>query len=322
MNDSVLGRWTAGRPFVAFANARSAFAALVRLLGPACVWLPAYLCPEVLADGWRHTVQFYPVGRSLAPDVGLLDREAKAGDLILVIDYFGFSVGAAFIAFARRRRDLRFVEDRAQALDPGGEFWAQWCLYSPRKLLGVADGGILVPADREQPIPQCSVDPDAVGLWAAPMLRYEDSAEIRNDVWYAVHREKEAAMAVGCWKMTRLSAWILSRTSLEPLAGRRRRNWNILRERLGRWLAIDRDPDGAPFGFAIKVTPSRRPELLQSLHSERIFAAVHWACLPSQEELFPAEHDLCRSVITLPCDHRYDEPVMRQLGGRVAAMLS
>jgi hypothetical protein len=45
----------------------------------------------------------------------------------------------------------------------------------------------------------------------------------------------------------------------------------------------------------------------------RIFCARHWADLPSPAADFPAEHELSRRLITLPCDHRYGEAEMARV---------
>ena len=47
---SVLEAWTEGRPYAAFANARSAFAALAAVWPAAKIWLPAFVCVDVM-DG-------------------------------------------------------------------------------------------------------------------------------------------------------------------------------------------------------------------------------------------------------------------------------
>src|SRR5207302_4980229 len=101
---------------------------------------------DFVASTWRGKIRFYHVGRDLEADVSKLNREAVPGDLVVGVDYFGYPVGSALRGLSTTRGDLFFVEDRAQALAPSGDFWGDWCLYSPRKLLGVADGGILVAA--------------------------------------------------------------------------------------------------------------------------------------------------------------------------------
>jgi len=47
--------------------------------------------------------------------------------------------------------------------------------------------------------------------------------------------------------------------------------------------------------------------------TERVFCARHWADLPSPGADFPAEHDLSRRLLTLPCDHRYDAADMARV---------
>ncbi|HTV29775.1 MAG TPA: hypothetical protein VMF32_18540 [Xanthobacteraceae bacterium] len=320
--DSILQRWTMGREFAAFSNARSVFAALVKIASPRRVWLPAYICGTLIAESWRERLRFYHLLPSFAPDVAELDREATAGDLVLAVDYFGFPPGAEFLRFVERRRDLMFVENRAQALDTGIEPWADWTLYSPRKLLGVADGGILVSERAGRQVPRPQDRPDAIALWTAPLLRYEDRTESNNQIWHEANQEKKAWMKVDACEMTRWTSWILSHTTLQPLAQRRRANWRVLRSRLGRWLACDGNPDAVPFGYIIKVPADRRPAILRSLHRGGIFAAVHYPSLPSPAESFAAEHTLRSQIITLPCDHRYDEDAMHCVAEKVLALVA
>jgi hypothetical protein len=320
--ESILSRWTAGRVFAGFVSARSAFDALIEAMSPRVVWLPAYICEGLIAESWRPRVRFYPLRAEFEPDVTSLERDAVPGDLVLAVDFFGFPPGPEFLGFVRRRRDLRFVDNRAQALDPGIEPWADWTLYSPRKLVGVADGGILVAERPGRPVPQPSERPDSIALWTAPLLRYEDRTEEHNQTWHEAHQSKKAWMQADRGEMTRFTGWILSHTALEPLAERRRRNWRVLRGPLGRWLAHEGNPGAAPFGYLIKVPVDQRSGILRALYADRIFAAVHYPSLPSPADQFPAEHELRRQIITLPCDHRYGEDAMQRLAVRLVALLS
>lgn len=319
---SIHARWTSGRSFAAFSNARSALAALVDIIAPRSVWLPAYICPGLIADSWREQVRYYPVLAGFEPDVATLDRDAGSRDIVLAVDFFGFPPGAEFIRFAQRRRDVFFVDDRAQALDAGLPPWADWTLYSPRKLVGVADGGILVAERAGRQVPQPHGHADAIALWNAPLLRYEDRNENNNQAWHAANQAKMAWMHVDGCGMTRLSTWILSHTSLDPLADRQRRNWRVLRGHLGRWLACEGNPDAVPFGFILKVPADRRAAILRGLHAEGIFAPVHYPSLPSPADQFPTEHELRKQLITLPCDHRYDNDAMHVVAQKVVALMS
>ncbi len=318
---SVLESWTGGRPYAAFGNARSAFAALAQAFPRASVWLPAFLCHDLVHAPYSARTRCYPVLEGFEPDLSGVEAEAKAGDLVLVAAYFGLPIGPGTRQALGRRPDLRVVEDRAQALgaEPavGG-----WRLHSPRKLLGVADGGLLVACDAVAPLPLPTEPADSDALWAAPSLRAADPQGLRNAVWHAANQAKEAAMSVSSHVMTDRSLSILARASLEHLAGPRLRNWRTLDERLRAWSALPPDPASPPLGYVLRLAPDLRDELLRKLHAERIFAAVHWPRIAGPDMDFPREAQWARELITLPCDHRYGEADMARIADSVTAFLA
>ena len=319
---SVLEAWTGDRVWAGFVNARSAFAALVESLSGVTVWLPAFVCSDLVDPSFAGRVRFYPVGQGFVPDLAGVEAAMAAGDLVLVVAYFGEPVAEAVEAFARRRPDLRIVEDRAQALDPGPAAEDRWVLYSPRKLLGVADGGLLVAPVGHSVLPQPSATAESAALWRGADLRHDDPAGRDNAVWHAANRDKEAAMVVTAQAMTARSLSILSHTSLERLAGPRRANWRVLDRRLRRWSALPGEAKAPPLGDVIRLEPEARDRVLSGLHAERIFAAVHWPQIAAPAAVFPREHGWTRALITLPCDHRYGAAEMARVADRVEALLA
>ncbi len=318
---SVLEVWTEGRPYAAFVNARSAFAALAAAMPRANLWLPAFLCGDLVDPSFGARVRFYPVDEGFVPDLARVEAEAQAGDLVLVAAYFGLPVAPGVRDFAARRSDLRIVEDRAQALGPGLDTVGGWTLYSPRKLLGVADGGLLVAPAGQATLPQPTSSADSVALWRAPLLRRADPLGRDNAVWHAANRAKEAAMAVTSQAMTDASRSILSRTSLASLAGPRLANWRILDRRLRAWSALPADPSAPPLGYVLRLAPAAREALLRGLHAERIFAAVHWPMIAAATADFPREAQWTLELVTLPCDHRYGAADMDRIAARVTELL-
>jgi hypothetical protein len=318
---SLLDVWTEGRPFAAFVNARSAFAGLVGLFPSASVWMPAFLCDSLIGGALAGRARFYPVEEGFEPNLSRVEAEARTGDLVLIPAYFGLSPTEAVREVIWRRSDLRFVEDRAQALDAGPGVGAGWRLYSPRKLLGVADGGLLVAMHAAAVLPRPGAPAAEAALWAAPTMRRDDPSGRRNAVWHAANQAKEAAMTVAAEAMTAQSLSILSRTSFASLAGPRLRNWGLLDRRLRAWSALPPNPASPPLGYVICLEPDVREALLRALHAERIFAAVHWSRLAAQHADFPREAGWTRQLLTLPCDHRYGAAEMERIADRVADFL-
>ena len=319
---SVLEAWTGGRAWAAFGNARSAFAALVATLPGTTVWLPAFVCRDMVAPSFRERVRFYPVAEGFHPDLVGVEAGMAAGDLVLVVAYFGQPVASGVQNLIRRRPDLHIVEDRAQALAPGPAVDGSWVLYSPRKLLGVADGGLLVAPVGQTTLPRPDTSSDSDALWRAQQLRHDDPLGRNNAVWHVANQGKEAAMAVTSEVMTERSLSVLSRTSLSSLVGPRLANWRLLDRALHRWSALPADPTGPPLGYVLRLEPDARDAVLKGLHAERIFAAVHWPEIAAPAGDFPRETQWTRELITLPCDHRYDEAGMARIARRVEGLLA
>lgn len=318
---SVLDAWTGGRPYAAFVNARSAFAAVAAAFPEAAVWLPAFICADLVDASFAPRVRFYPVGEGFRPDLSGVEAGAAPGDVVVLTAPFGLPVCPAARAFAVRRADLRVVEDRAQALGPGLGGAPGWTLYSPRKLLGVADGGLLVAPEAAVTLPRPSAPADEAALWRASLLRHADPLGRANAIWHAANQAKEAAMAVASEAMTPRSLAILARTSLRSLAEPRMGNWRQLDAHLRAWSALPAEPAAPPLGYVLRLEPAIRDELLRRLHADRIFAAVHWPRIAAPEATFPLEAQWARELLTLPCDHRYGAADMARIAVRVAEVL-
>ena len=140
---SLRAHWKLPGPRRAFATARSAFSVLLEALPSGSVFVPAYLCPEMSAVVPAARRHFYPIDEELSPDVTHLVGRVLPGDVVLAVDYFGRTPSADFLAFVESHPRVWFVEDCAQSFAGPGSAWGDWQLYSPRKLVGVPDGGLL-----------------------------------------------------------------------------------------------------------------------------------------------------------------------------------
>lgn len=318
---SILDAWTEGRPYAAFVNARSAFAALVALWPDATIWLPAFICADLVSPLIAGRVRFYPVLEGFEPELAQVERDARAGDVVLVVAAFGLPVAQAARACAKRRPDLRLVEDRAQALGPGLGRLGGWTLYSPRKLLGVGDGGLLVASDSGTTLPHPDALADGEALWRASRLRCDDPRGLRNSDWHAANQAKEAAMSVTQEAMTQASLTVLATTSMASLVQPRWANWRRLEARLGRWSALPTEPGAPPLGYVLQLEPDQRRHLVAGLHADRIFAAIHWPRIAAPATAFPRETAWTRELVTLPCDHRYGLEEMDRIAARVTDLL-
>lgn len=294
-----------------FWNARAALTHLLSIERIRRVWLPAYICRAVAeaADREGREVLFYRTGPQLAPDGEDLAQGLKAGDAVVGVDYFG-ARAVTLPDLASRFDEVLWVQDRAQALWPDPAPWGDGVLYSPRKVAGAADGGVLL--SREL-LATPAWRPDDELRLAPARMRAEDPLGLRNATWFPAYQAAEAAMSCEPRPMSALSREVLEGLDVAAMAQRRRRNAEALLARIGdaALLGDDRLLDGGPFG--VPVLTADAATVASRMAERRVFCARHWADLPSPPEAFPAEHELSRRLLTLPCDHRYDAADMARV---------
>jgi hypothetical protein len=136
------------------------------------LWVPEYFCAEALAP-LRHLgipLRFYPVNEDLSPD---LPQDLAGPGALVLVHYFGFPNTVDKVESACHNAGLTLIEDAAHVLVPhNGIGSSSWVVYSPRKLLALPAGGLLVlPGDNASHLP-AALSPKAgeSALWALRRL--------------------------------------------------------------------------------------------------------------------------------------------------------
>ena len=297
-----------------FDCARSGLAAVLRQRGIRRAWLPAYSCTS-LAEAVASAdalVEFYGCDRELNIATDVLDRDLRSGDAFIGIDYFGRSIGSHLSRLRRKYPDVCWIEDRAQALSPGEPAWGDIVMYSARKLVGVADGGLLF-SQRALPIPN---GPERVDVWAPEIARAFDTKGYHASAWYPVFRSREAAFSPGDSRATKRTMSALSKIIAGPIANARRRNWQILAEKLesfALWPIVT--ASFAPLAFPIVTRDAVR--MVAMLAERGIWAPRHWAQLPDGADAFKDAAWLSGHCVSLPLDQRYGRREMQRVANAV-----
>jgi hypothetical protein len=318
--DSLWSLWTDGWTcHAAFRTARSALASLLAQRDIRRLWLPAYAC-EVLAQAFVgvEEIIWYSAGARLRVEPGSF-ASLRPGDAVLAVDYFGRSPDAAFRQFAASRPDVLWIEDRAQAMAPDAPAWGDALLYSPRKLIGAADGGLLVSA-APLPQPDAAYDPaDDASLWAPEDVRSADPDGRAAEAWFPLFQQREAAFEVDRRPISRRTLEALSRVDAGTAIRRRRANYSRLLARLTDFaLWPDVRPDFAP--LALPVLIEERDQVVGLMGARGVFCARHWSDLPCPKDGFPEAWALSARMLSIPCDQRYDEEDMERAAEALKAV--
>ena len=309
-------------------SARAGIYYLVETLRPGTVWMPSYLCATMIKSiaHQRETIRFYPVDGALTlSDLKWL-KQVRRGDIVCVIDYFGHHSSTS-VKREAREAGAWVLEDACQALmtDGIGED-ADYLLFSPRKFLGVPDGGILIPLNGDS-FAGVVLDEAPTRWWltmfGASLLRREfdrrggDSHDRR---WFELFREADAKAPQGAFAISSLSKALLFKAfDYDSIAERRRANYRVLWQRLASIALLSKsNSEVVPLGFVICLkTREERNRIQHQLIAKNIYPPVHWPIHKVVPERFVDSHRLCDTIMTLPCDQRYDESDMQRVSDLV-----
>jgi hypothetical protein len=305
---------------VLFANARSAIAHVVRALRPRQVWVPSYLCKAVLDAIPSPLVRFYEVTAEL--EIGNLGwlGEIQPHDVVVVIDYFGFTSERRVVQFVKER-GARVLEDASQALLTAGVGEdADFAVFSPRKFIGVPDGGILKQSANDAMPPAGMEQPPAEWWWkalASVILRRDFDVGKGSRDWFLLAQEVEREAPVGEFAMSHLSRALLDAAfDYHEIERRRRENYAYLAGRLASVALFPTLPTGVvPLGFPIVL--EERSRIREALFSDEIYPMVHWPIDSLVPGAFHESHRLSSQILTLPCDQRYGLAEMDRVATRV-----
>ena len=294
-------------PDLCWENLSSAFAALIGHLNPRTVWMPGYLCRHMAAAVRLGQQRFYPLTAAMEPDPTAFDA-LQDGDLVLAVSYFGRPLGADWRQVVAARSGVWFAEDCAQSLDTGTAPWSDWRLYSPRKLMGVAEGGLLVPvSDRAKAAlmvgPALPADPQRVEQRLLPM-RLRQARPMDNALWHPLHQAAENAGMQADRAVDACALALLTTLDPAPMIAARQANFARLALHLADHAVIaDQMPSFAPFGFPVRLAGGQRDRVLTLMNAQGIFPAVHWRGIAAPVS-FAADHLRAAQLATRPCDHR------------------
>lgn len=289
---------------IEFQSARAAFLALLQAGRPRRVWMPYYMC-RTMFDSLRQAdvdVTFYRIdeGFRLAENIRPAD-----GEWLVYVNYFGLRTRYAYSLLDRFDPSC-IVIDASQALF-SPPFHCLASIYSPRKFLGVPDGGWLISSlSLEEP----AVVDDGSYERALPLLK---RAAFSPEEAYAGHHSAEQTLFhQGPRRMSALTRRILSSIDYDSVRRARNRNFAYLHARLGRHNLLQIDPveaDG-PMCYPLLMESAG---LRECLIRKKIYVPTYWNDVLKHAEHALYETFLARNLVPLPCDQRYGESEMERI---------
>lgn len=312
-------------PVLPFQSARAALLALLRAHAPPRLWLPDHTCDALVSavQASQVPIAFYGLDDALLP---VLPAQHGENEWLVYVNYLGLCEPQIDTLLASLPRQ-RVVIDNSQALFGRVRDCAA-TIYSPRKFLGVPDGGWL--CSRLPVPPPNEVDTGSL-MRSQPLLRRLAQGP---EAGYADFQRAEASLDDPTPKqMSDLTRSLLSHQDYERTAECRQNNFRQLHTRLGARNELDLAYgrlDGKSSALASPAVPLCYPLLLREeaaplrlrLQQLRIYLPNYWAETLRRASQDSLAYRLASRCLYLPCDQRYDAADMHELATRVLDLLS
>jgi len=259
------------------------------------IYVPSFTCEVLLEPIKKHNIslQFYDVDYNLEP---IFDyHDLKANEVILLTNYFGLKTDFIRQLVARLSQ---VIVDNSQALftaaTPGIDTF-----YSPRKFVGIPDGGIL----RSKAKLNRAFDQDeSYGRMAHLLKRVDLSAEegyqnfIINDKLLSHQPILE---------MSNITRTLLNSIDYPEIARIRRANYTYLQEHLSHLNMLDLSlgEQDVPLVYPLRV---KKADLYRKqLGAKNIYCATYWPIVLEWCCEAHSAYWLTKEIIPLPIDQRY-----------------
>jgi len=284
-----------------FQSARAAFRALLVEMSPKKIWMPKLLCDVMYAIPYELNIEIrlfdITMGMEVADKICL-----EENDCLFYVNYFGVCVNQE-LKLAQEHDKARLIFDHSQALYSTPVKGVS-TIFSPRKFLGIPDGGLLV-TDLDVDAPTIG-DSKHLPRCIHLLKRLEFGAEAGYEDFLQAEKLLSSDEIYG---MSKLSQRILYAVDHAVICDKRNSNFEILHAELGglnRLPFLGREIEG-PLCYPLLVENS---SLRKYLILHNVFVATYWPSVLPNVDSCSVEHDMASSCIAIPCDQRYDEDDM------------
>ena len=265
-----------------------------------CLWIPYYTCDVILQPIERLGIpySFYHINKDFTLEKELILGE---GEYLIYTNYFG--IMDVYCQQLAKRYENRLILDNAQA------FYAPHIegintFYSPRKFVGIPDGGIAY----TNTIVDVELQKDFSYDRCSHLLKRHDLKPMDgyNDFKESSHKIANSSLSL----MSTLTKNMLASLDYESIKEKRLANFAFLHTHLEGSNGLD-IPSLNSFACPM-VYPyyTKDVYLRRRLIADQVFVATYWPNVLEWCKEGNPEYDLCKNIIPVPVDQRYDEEDM------------
>lgn len=268
------------------------------------LWISYFTCDAVIEPLKRLGIswKFYHINANLeiADTIHLQD-----GEYLLYTNYYG--IKDAYVKQVVKSNGNRVIIDNAQALYC--KAIASHQFYSPRKFMGMPDGGLAV---TNVPNTAASLPVDSSYDKCTHLLKRHEllPSEGYNDFKAVSRKIAESALS----QMSNISRRILASVDLDDIKQKRRQNFERIHQLLASTNRLQIPPlDSFACPLIYPYLSNNGRELKKKLIEQEIFVATYWPNVFEWTNQNDTEYELANHVVCIPIDQRYATEDMERI---------
>ncbi|MDN3396823.1 MULTISPECIES: hypothetical protein [unclassified Pseudoalteromonas] len=284
-----------------FQSARAALYAYLNAAKIKTLYVPNYICDSIFPALKSLTIEvkFYSVNEQLLPE-SCPKQINKSNSRILLVNYFGL-LNEQIKTLTAVSPEL-FIVDNSQALF-SEHIEGTTSIYSPRKFLGIPDGGLLrteIKINMPEALYDASENVGHLLLRAA------------GDVQAGYVRFLAAEQALECFipkKISVISAHLIKCADINAIKEKRRRNYKILYNEFKSINQLNLPVDEhVPLCYPLKIS-FNVASICKELVSSAVYLPRYWCSYHSGS----VGKDMFENTLFLPVDERISTTKLLQL---------
>ncbi len=304
---------------IRFQSARAAIRAVLECNGITRVMMPAYICESIIKSAIDAGVEVetYDLDELLYPKN--LPRVLPDKCVILYVNYFGLCQQNINRLLEVIPSD-RLIIDNSQALFAShGDVLAT--IYSPRKFVGLPDGGLLVASPLLKITPPVNEDLGSIERMRYLFIRMAYSAQEGYADFQQARNSLQDTLPLA---MSRLTRRLMKSIRWDQVSQRRKENYSVIAEmmdgindmhwRLGK--------EQVPLCYPFTLRGYDMTEIKSEFAAQNIFIATYWPDALPRIKGGSLEAALLKETLFLPIDQRLDEVQVASVGRLVLKLTS
>ena len=276
-------------------SARNCLAYLIEAKGINKILLPDYLCDSIYTtcEKLNVSIAVYPIDTNFEPLWKKINVEEE--EYLYLVDYFG-QLSDSCISYAFEVSDSRLIIDEVQALFASPKDGID-TLYSPRKFLGVPDGGFLY-TDAQL---KRSLQQDKSGSRIVHLVgRLEENAS----AFYQIRQQNDEALDNEPIKrMSKLTKALLGSIDDQLIINSRVENYRTLAAVLDGYNPLNLTEPSCPFAYPLQVNNGL--EIKKQLAKRKIYIPTLWPNVLDNCPKDSVAYQYSANILPIPCDQRY-----------------